>query len=69
MNGLDVFPVWHFDSLITSEMLAYFLLYTAQFSKIQWKILDSIVAVGIFEYKRYKVLNTYKTQFQNPQAD
>jgi hypothetical protein len=50
LQRLDVsFDVFHIDSLITSEMLTYFLLHTAQLSKIQWKILDSIVAVGIFE--------------------
>jgi hypothetical protein len=50
LQRLDVsLDVFHIDSLITSEMLTYFLLHTAQYSKIQWKILDSIVAVGIFE--------------------
>jgi hypothetical protein len=50
LQRLDVsFDVFHIDSLITSEILTYFLLHIAQFSKIKWKILDSIVAVGIFE--------------------
>jgi hypothetical protein len=39
--------IWH------AEMLTYFLLHTPQISKIIWKILNSIVAVGIFEYKTH----------------